>query len=148
MMRFSRFVSFLTLACCIAGPGFCFTAHADDAAPKPPASPDAAASSPSPLPDMVDTFWHYGKIARYDLAVDAGNKLLASGSDPRTILEAFEAEGAKKGDNIDAWLLRWRTLPIPTDATAASIQQMRAVSTKIADVINQGYETRRSDPDF
>jgi hypothetical protein len=101
------------------------------------------------LNDLVDDFWHYGKIARYDLAADAGEKILStSGNNPKAVLEAFEAVAASKGDVIDQWMLRWKALPVPANGGAAGVQRMRDVAQKLGDLINQGYETRRSNPDY
>ena len=161
MMRLPRLLILLTLACCLSV-GICVgTVLADDATPAAPppdtgtavAAPptDATTTAAAPaLNDLVDDYWHYGKIARYDLASDAGEKIVAADSgNPRVVLEAFEAIAGAKGDVIDKWMLRWKTLPVPTDPTeAAAAKRMRDVSTKLNDLINQGYETRRSDPDF
>lgn len=139
------------------------------AAPATPAAPDvtaAPASQPSEveaapqptLPDLVDTFWHYGKIARYDLAADAGNAIAAMSPDGLDVLQAFETVAAAKGDNIDYWMLRWESLPLlsdeqvgqDSDARAAreSVRKMRQATLKLVDLINQGYEARRSNPTF
>ena len=43
----------------------------------------AAAAAPSITPEVrnaVENYWHYGKIARYDLAAAEGQKILASGA--------------------------------------------------------------------
>jgi len=162
MMRLPRLLILLTLACCLAV-GICVgSVLADDATPAapppdtgtavaaPPTDTTTATAAAPALNDLVDDYWHYGKIARYDLASDAGEKIVAADSgNPRVVLEAFEAVAGAKGDVIDKWMLRWKTLPVPTDPTeAASAKRMRDVSTKLNDLINQGYETRRSDPDF
>jgi hypothetical protein len=152
MMRLPRLVFLLALACCVCVGLQVRTVLADDTTPATP--PDAGTAptenaTPS-LNDLVDDYWHYGKIARYDVASDAGEKILAANSsNPRAVLEAFEAVARSKGDPIDKWMLRWKTLPVPTDPTeAASAKRMRDVSMKLGDLINQGFETRRSDPDF
>jgi hypothetical protein len=162
MIRLPRIVPSSFLAVCLILP--VARVRADDTPATPPAQPDAAApttqssqssdqttdqSSQPSLSDLAGDFWHYGKIARYDLAADAGQKILDSSSQPRAILEAFEAVATQRGDNIDTWMLRWRTLPAPTDATqTAMVQKMRDVSDRLNNVINEGYESRRSDPDF
>lgn len=140
-------------------------ARADDATPAPaaiPATPDNAAATdasattvpsetveaqPS-LVDLADTFWHYGKIARYDLAVDAGGKILASGADANAILVAFENVVARHNDAIDIWMLRWRSLPLSDATDRVSVQAMREVASKLNDIINEGYATRRNDPNY
>jgi hypothetical protein len=100
------------------------------------------------LNDLVDTYWHYGKIARFDLAADAGQKILDSGNDPNAILMTFEAVSAKHNDNIDTWLLRWKSLPVNDPGDKASVTAMRNVTNKIGDVINEGYAARRENPDY
>ena len=38
------------------------------------------------LTKLVEDFWHYGKIARYDLAAEAGKKALAAGAPPEVAM--------------------------------------------------------------
>ena len=145
VMRLSRIVPLLIVVSCLTFAPL-GVALADDATP----------TTQSSLVDQVDTFWHYGKIARYDLAADAASKLLSA--DPRALLEAFEAVTARRGDNMDQWLLRWRTMPVPSEASVKgdslaaarrdAIQKMRAAADKLSGRINLGYATRRGDPDF
>jgi HEAT repeat protein len=91
----------------------------------------------------VNDFWHYGKVARYDLAAASGQQILASGADPVQVLEAFEKVvqepmqfGGQK-DNMDEWMLRW-----------AQLEPMKDVTTKLQAVINEGYLSRKSNADF
>jgi hypothetical protein len=110
------------------------------AAPAAPAAPDttAAPAAPQVAPDLktlADNFWHYGKIARYDLAVSTGNQILAGNSSPIDVLSAFELAATNRGDNLDQWLLRWQNVPAMKDVTG-----------KLVAVINQGYAARASDP--
>src|SRR5580765_3968503 len=61
-------------------------------APTTPAPEATAAPAPAPSKDVktsVRDFWHYGKVARYDLASAEGQKILTSGAQPVQILEAF-----------------------------------------------------------
>jgi len=121
-------------------------------------APATFADDQPSLADQVDTFWHYGKIARYDLAAAAGDQIVASNPDPAALLEAFEAVSERHGDQIDAWMLRWRTLRPPTadqakddpllTAQRTGMLQMKETAQKLTDLINAGYETRRSSPDF
>ena len=66
-------------------------------APAPtPASPDAPPPLPtpaaaSPITIGAENFWHYAKIAKYDLAVAEGQKLLDSNPAPAELLSAFQA---------------------------------------------------------
>ncbi|MGA3065904.1 MAG: HEAT repeat domain-containing protein [Tepidisphaeraceae bacterium] len=152
MMRLPRIAVPFTLSCCLV----CLCApaiFADDATPAVPAAADQSA-----LVDQVDTFWHYGKIARYDLAADAGNQILAAAPDPTSLLQAFETVAQRKGDDIDTWMLRWRTLHPPTEDQAKDdplltaqrdgMLAMKATAQKLMDQINLGYEARRANPDF
>src|SRR5688572_17617238 len=87
-------------------------APADQPAPPPPAEGAAtpaapsegqpaantpAATAPAPAADAeqdlkqsVENFWHYGKIARYDLAKAAADKIIAQKGNPEAVLVAFE----------------------------------------------------------
>jgi hypothetical protein len=120
-------------------------------------TPASADDQPS-LTDQVDTFWHYGRIARYDLAADAGGQILATNPDPTALLQAFETVAQNHGDQIDPWMLRWRTLRPPTEdqakgdplltAQREGMLKMKDTAGKLMDLINAGYEARRSNPDF
>jgi HEAT repeat protein len=138
-------------------------AAGDASAPAPapaatPAPADAVSGEQMSLNDLVDTYWHYGKIGRYDIAADNGNKILSGGADAPAILTAFEATAAKHNDVLDKWVLRWRALPQISDdavkanpglaADKAAIDSMKDVTAKLIDKINQGYEARRSDPQY
>jgi hypothetical protein len=62
-------------------------------APPPTTPPPEATAAPAPAPakdlkTSVRDFWHYGKVARYDLANAEGQKILASGAQPVQILDA------------------------------------------------------------
>jgi hypothetical protein len=109
--------------------------------PAPPAGGQpAAAAAPSVAPEVrnaVDNYWHYGKIARYDLAAAEGQKVLASGADPAAILLAFEQVAAERQDNLDQWLLRWQ-----------GVDAMKDVTTQLIGKIAEGYRARRSSTDF
>lgn len=89
------------------------------------------------LQGLVDNFWHYGKIGRYELAVAEGEKILASGSKEIEILVAFETVASMRKDNLDQWMLRWSGI----DAT-------RDVTRRLQEQLNAGYQTRRNDPGF
>src|SRR5437867_3917280 len=78
-------------------------------APETPAAAPAT-SAPSDLATSVDDFWHYAKVARYDLAAAAAQKILANRDNPVAVLEAFEAVSEKHNDKdkIDQWMLKWQ----------------------------------------
>ena len=138
MMRTHRFlrrpILSMSLAVALAAPVLTMPVHllAQSATPPADVAPDKA------LLDAIDTFWHYGKIARYDLAVDAGNAVLDNhASDPVAFMRGFEAVAQRRGDNLDQWLLRWQR-----------VDAMRETSTRIIQTLSAGYEAQRSDPNF
>src|SRR5271169_2369117 len=108
---------------------------------EPAAAPVAeAATAPAAtedLKDSVENFWHYGKIARYDLATAEGQKILAAGADPDTVLTTFETVAGDRHDDLDQWLLRWQ-----------GVDAMKDVTTQITKVVADGYRARRSSADF
>ncbi len=122
-------------------------AAADSSATTQPTE-TAEPQTPPTLDDLVDTYWHYGKMARYDLAADAGQKILDSGSDTSAILMSFEAVAGRHNDNIDTWMLRWKSIPVSDAVDRAAAQSMRQVTAKLNDAINDGYAARRSDPNY
>ena len=153
MMRLTRIVLPSIFLFTLAILAWIVPAKADDATPAPAAAP----STQAVLLDSVDTFWHYGKIARYDLAADAGQKILDCGADARVILETFEKIAAKHSDNIDIWMIRWVSLPVENsgpDMTSFdrselhAKQLMKVVAAKLVDKINEGYASRRNDPQY
>ncbi len=90
-----------------------------------------------PLTKSVEDFWHYGKIARYDLAVTKAGEITASGAEPAKVLEAFEKVSADRGDNLDEWMIRWQGIDAIKEPAAA-----------LAKTINEGRFTRRANPDY
>ena len=116
-----------------AAPADTSAAPAADASATPTAAPGAQLAPD--LKTTVDNFWHYGKIARYDLAVAEGNKILASGASPADILAAVELAASNRQDNLDQWLLRWQ-----------NVEAMKDVTGKLVAILNQGYDARASDP--
>jgi hypothetical protein len=104
------------------------------------AQPAAAAPAVNPeLKNAVENFWHFGKIARYDLASAEGQKIVAAGADPEAVLSAFEQVAAEHQDaqRMDDWLLRWQ-----------GIDAMRDVTSQVAKLVAEGYRARRSSPNF
>lgn len=171
MMRLRRVFTSFAIACTLAAPASWFAARAaDDTTPPAAAAPaggDMTPAAPSAdsnattqptetaepeakptLDDLVDTYWHYGKIARYDAAADAGQKILDSGADNGAILLSFEAVAGRHNDVIDTWMLRWKALPVSDAVSGASARAMRDVTAKLNDILNQGYAARRSDPNY
>ena len=104
-------------------------------APAAPATVDLPANEP--LKDSVESFWHYGKVARYDIAAAEGQRVLASNTDPALLLQMFEAVAANHHDNLDAYMLRWQ-----------GVDPMRDVTTQLIDVLAKGHQARRADPKY
>jgi len=113
------------------------------AAPGGPAAPAAQPGAPGQvvvdeqLHNAVENFWHYAKIARYDLAQVEAQNILAKKDQPAAILLAFEqvAEEHKDAARLDEWLLRWQ-----------GTQQLKDTSSQIITLLNQGRSLRRADP--
>ena len=125
---------------------------APDAAPPQPApGPDGAQPAPAPaegapapaaqqeipaeLLSAVENYWHYGKIARYDLAAAEAQKIVAAKDQPVPVLLAFEKIAKDRKDNIDEWLLRFQ-----------GTEQLKEATSQIIGIVNAGRRTRRSDP--
>ncbi len=142
MVRLPRNLSRVAIACSLALPlASVLPAWAQDAA-----APAAAAAAPAPVSEelqrAVANYWHYGKIARYDLQAAEGEKILAHASDPVAVLNAFNQHlesTAFNGqtDNLQQWMLRWQ-----------GIEQVADVTNKISAVLNAGRTEFRADPAF
>ena len=118
-------------------------AEAAPAAPAPAtAAQPAPAEAPTDLKRAVANYWHYGKIGRYDLQAAEGEKIVAAGTDPVAVLDAFNAhidstEVNGRKDNLEEWLYRFQ-----------GVEKVRDTTTKIIAILNQGRETFRKDPAF
>ena len=128
----------LSLAAAVAAPVVLLpqVTFAQDANTALGAAPSVSPAS-DPLQASVEDYWHYGKVARYDVAAAKANEILASGAEPLKVLEAFEKVTRDRGDNLDEWLARWQ-----------GVDQLKDVTTKLNDVINQGRYTRRAEPGY
>ncbi|HEY1685192.1 MAG TPA: HEAT repeat domain-containing protein [Tepidisphaeraceae bacterium] len=119
----------LALSLAIASFGtFTLSARAQDAASPAP----AAVQSNSPLEQSADDFWHYSKVARYDLANQAANQVLKSANKPAAVLAAFEKISTDRNDDLDEWLLRWQQIP-----------ELKKSVTSIVQILNKGRYERR-----
>lgn len=128
----------IALAAALAAPMVFVAPLAAQPAPAGDAAAPAAAVAPSPeVKNAVENFWHYGKIARYDLATAEAEKILAANADPQSVLVALEQVSSERQDSLDEWLLRWQ-----------GVDQMRDVATKVNAVVADGYRARRSSPEF
>jgi hypothetical protein len=110
------------------------------------APPAAAAPAPTPtfqlpenepIKDSIESFWHYGKIGRYDIAAAEGQRILAANTDPQLLLTMFEGVADLHHDNLDQWLLRWQ-----------GVDAMKDVSTQLITVLGKGHSARRADPKY
>ncbi len=113
-----------------------------------PATPAPAPETPAPLPEVpqnqslrddVDDFWHYGKIARYDMAAAFGNKVLSRTEPPLDILGAFEATSIEHQDSLDDWLLRWE---------GVNASGLKDIAVKLQDLLAKGRRERRAQPKY
>src|SRR5688572_33310268 len=146
-MRLPRVVSTLALATAMAVPVvFPDPAFAQEAAPAQPAQPAppvggdappplAGREQPNPLQASVDNFWHYAKIAKYDLAAAEGQKVASAGAQPAEVLAAFEKVAAERRDNLYDTLFRW-----------LNVEPMRDPTQKIIAILKQGQQMRYADP--
>lgn len=89
-----------------------------------------------PVVKAVEDFWHFGKIARYDLAAIKADEILSSGASPSQILQAFEKVAGDRGDKLDEWMIRWQ-----------GVDSIKDKATELAKRINEGRFERRSNPD-
>ena len=112
-----------TPAIVVAAFGTGFSAHAQD--------------TKSTLVKQVEDFWHYAKVARYDLAAGAADAVAASGAKPVDVLAAFESVSAARKDDLDAWLIRW-----------SEVDALKPSTAKLIGLLNAGREARAADPAF
>ncbi len=134
MMRLPRFLPSVVLACCsvsipVFGP---LVARAEE-----PAATTAVAAPDGSLYSATDDFWHYAKIARYDLAKAELQKVLVAKDQPLAVLEALEKVAADRKDNLDQWITRWQQVP-----------DLREPMTQLNAIMTEGYRARRADPNF
>jgi hypothetical protein len=128
------------LACAVAmvlGTGSWVMGQAAPAADAAAATPAPAVAENESLKDSVDNFWHYGKIARYDIAAAEAQHILAAKVDPLELLTTFEGVAEQHHDNLDEWLLRWQ-----------GVDQLSAPVTQLITVLGQGHNARRADPKY
>jgi len=96
-----------------------------------------AQEQPDALTKSVEDFWHYGKIARYDLASAKADEIVGSGATPTAILEAFEKVSSDRGDSLDDWLIRWQ-----------GIEAIKEKAGALAKTLNGGRFERRANPEY
>lgn len=98
----------------------------------PPLTPPAAAN---PLNESVENFWHYAKIAKYDLAAAEGQKLLSSGASAADLLQAFQTVTAERKDDLFETLFKWM-----------NVDPMKDVSEKLVAKLKEGQTGMFTDP--
>lgn len=104
--------------------------------PAPVATTDDDAGKSLQL--AVENFWHYAKVARYDLAKEEATKILAVKENPSAILDAFEkVVSDRTGDNLDVWMIRWQGVPEVADVVG-----------QLTGVLEEGRRARRADPAY
>jgi hypothetical protein len=143
MMRLPRFgtlSSSVLFAAVMAMPAL---AQEAPAATETPAATPAATPAPEAnktLDSAVADFWHYGKIARYDLANAEGQRILTAGAEPVKVLEAFEkvvSQREREPAALERWMLRFQ-----------GIDPLKDTATQIQKVLQEGSYARRSMPEF
>ncbi|HZZ43356.1 MAG TPA: HEAT repeat domain-containing protein [Tepidisphaeraceae bacterium] len=135
MTRQHRSLPSIALACALV-PAF-ISVPLTFAQQQPVAAAPAAAADEK-IHQAADDFWHYAKIARYDLANQAAQNILTQYKDQGPeVLKAFNAVSSDRGDNLDQWILRWQQTP-----------DLRESVNQLIALINQGRAAHRSDIAF
>jgi hypothetical protein len=141
MMRLPRVLRTAALVCAISTPSVVFVPSllAQDAVPA--AAAGGAEQAPPLNPELVravEQFWHFGKIANYPAAAQAGQQLLATYQDQRgDLLRAFEQVATQRRDNIDTWMLRWQ-----------GVEPLREVATQLYSTLEEARRDRAGNPDI
>lgn len=164
MTRLPRFVTSLPLSFVLVALVAYVPVRGDQPQPAetsttaPAVAPAAAPAVDKALLDQVDDFWHYGLIARYDLAADSSQKILDANAQPADLATAFQTVAGRKKQDIDQWMLRWRTIPVPSaadikadpslQAQKDAIIKLKANTDKLFDLFNQGLATHNQDAQY
>jgi hypothetical protein len=124
-----------------AAPTDTTAAAAPTTAPAGGVAPGAAAAQPADpakLADYIENYWHFSKVARYDLANMYGQQVLAVGTaDPQKTLQLFEETARRHEEQLQPRLAKFQ-----------NVDQIRDTSTKIAELLNQGSYARRTDANW
>lgn len=132
MTRLHRSLPSIALACAFSVPVISFAQNTPAPAAASAQKPDDA------LRNAADDFWHYAKIARYDLANQAAQTILTQDKDKSTqVLKAFQQVSSDRSDNLDQWLLRWQQTP-----------ELRDSVNQLITLLNQGRSAHRADISF
>jgi hypothetical protein len=131
-MRLPRVLSAVALAAAMATPLIPTSQlFAQAPAPAPAANPDApppltpAAATVSPAAAAAENFWHYAKIAKYDLAAAEGQKLLEANTPAPELLQAFQAVARDRRDDLFETLFRWLNVEPMKDVTQKLIAKLK-----------------------
>jgi len=96
------------------------------------------APAKDPMVSAAEDFWHFGKIARYDLANEKAKEVIAAGTgDKVKLLSTFEKIADDRGDNLDEWLIRWQ-----------GVADLKETANQLATLVNEGRFERRALPDY
>jgi hypothetical protein len=142
MFRLPRIVPSLALACSLAVPSVYLAtrAGADDATTAPAAGAAAAAAPDDAVKELqgnVESYLHYGLVARYDLAAAAGQKILDSQVDPKTTLDVFNKVARSRKTTTDSELARLN-----------AVDSLKDVNSKILAKLNAGHIASSQDPAY
>jgi hypothetical protein len=137
MMRLPRALRTAALVCAVSTPSVVFVPNLLGQEAVPAA---AAAQAPELNPELVravEQFWHFGKIANYPAAAQAGQQLLEQYREQRgELLRAFEQVAGQRKDNIDTWMLRWQ-----------GVDPLREVTTQLYATLEEARRDRAGNPD-
>jgi hypothetical protein len=97
----------------------------------------AVTQTANPLASSAGDFWHFAKIARYDVAAMRGKAVLESGATPLEVLLAFEQVASSRKDDLSQTMLRWSQVPELKDTVLA-----------LQEVLVEGRYARRSEASF
>ena len=99
----------------------------------PPALPAVTPANPNTI--AADNFWHYAKIAKYDLAVAEGQKILDSNAPAAEVLAAFEGVTSERNEDLFDTLFKW-----------LNVDAMKDVTQKLIAKLKEGQQGRFTDP--
>lgn len=89
----------------------------------------------NPTTTGAENFWHYGKIAKYDLAAAEAKKLLDANTPPAELLAAFESAAADRQDDLFDTLFKW-----------LNVDAMKDVTQQLIAKLHEGQQARYTDP--
>ena len=89
----------------------------------------------SPITVGAEDFWHYAKIAKYDLAAAEAKKLLDSNAPAGELLAAFQAVATDRHDDLFDTLFKW-----------LNVDPMKDVTQKLIAKLHEGQQAQYTDP--